>query len=233
MTDHSKILDKIKKCLALSSSSNEHEAEVALRQARKLMDAHGVTDLDVKAAEAEESRCGSRVKSSPPNWEAMLATTIGTTFGCRVLFLSDDSWDEQGEWSFIGCGSSPEVSRYAFDVLIRQVRRARAMHIKSKLQRCKLATKIRRADLFCEGWVLSVTRLIAAFPGSERQRAAIEAYVDKHYPRCGQLKATDRNDGRRLRGHEYGDFAAGHRTGQHAQLNPGVRASTQQSLCLR
>ena len=32
--DHDKILDKIKKCLALSSSSNEHEAAIALRQAQ-------------------------------------------------------------------------------------------------------------------------------------------------------------------------------------------------------
>lgn len=34
MSDKSKILDKIKKCLALSKSSNQHEAQAALRQAQ-------------------------------------------------------------------------------------------------------------------------------------------------------------------------------------------------------
>lgn len=45
MSERNKVLDKIRKCLALSTSSNEHEAAAALRQARKLMDAHGITDL--------------------------------------------------------------------------------------------------------------------------------------------------------------------------------------------
>ena len=48
MSDRDKILDKIKKCLALSASSNEHEAEAALRQARKMMEANGITDLDIR-----------------------------------------------------------------------------------------------------------------------------------------------------------------------------------------
>ena len=37
MIDKTKILDKVKKCLALSKSANENEAATALRQARKLM----------------------------------------------------------------------------------------------------------------------------------------------------------------------------------------------------
>lgn len=36
--DKARELEKIKKCLALSQSSNAHEAESELRQARKLMD---------------------------------------------------------------------------------------------------------------------------------------------------------------------------------------------------
>ncbi len=38
-----KILGKIKKCLALSSSDNPHEAAAAMRQAHALMAAHGVS----------------------------------------------------------------------------------------------------------------------------------------------------------------------------------------------
>lgn len=47
MTDREKALDKIRKCLALGKSPNEHEAAAALRQAQKMMAAHNLTEEDV------------------------------------------------------------------------------------------------------------------------------------------------------------------------------------------
>jgi len=226
MSDRSKILDKIKKCLALSASSNEHEAEAALRQARKMMEMHGVTDLDVQAAEAEERRAKSGAKSQPSNWETMLATKIADAFSCRVIF-SGGFWRRPGEWCFIGCGASPEIAHYAFAVLHRQAKRAREDHIKSRLKRCKVATKTRRADLFSEGWVRSVAGAIVAFSGDEQQGAAIEAFMAKHYPSLKNLQSRDRNDGRSLRDHEYDDYAAGSRSGKDVRLNHGVGGTSQ------
>ncbi len=231
MSDHAKILDKIKKCLALSSSSNEHEAEAALRQARKLMEAHGIDDLDIQAADAEERRAKSGAKSQPANWETTLAVKIGDAFGCQVIFTSAGFWKTHGEWAFIGCGASPEVAHYAFAVLHRQAKRAREEHIKAKLKRCKVATKTRRADLFSEGWVRSVVRTIAVFAGNEQQSAAIDAFMAKHHPSLRNMKSRDRNDGRNLRDHELNDYAAGSRLGKEAQLNRGV-GGAEQSLAL-
>lgn len=225
MSDRAKILDKIKKCLALSASSNEHEAEAALRQARKLMEAHGITDLDVQAAQAEERRAKAGAKSSPSNWESMLAVKVGDAFACHVIF--SHGW-HAGEWCFIGCGAAPEVANYAFSVLHRQAKRARDEHIKTKLKRCKTATKTRRADLFSEGWVRSVVGAISAFAGTEQQTTAINAYLTQNYPSLGTLKTRNRNDGRKLRDHEYDDFAAGSRSGRDAQLNRGVGGVGQQ-----
>lgn len=225
MNDRAKILDKIKKCLALSASSNEHEAEAALRQARKLMEAHGITDLDVQAAQAEERRAKAGAKSSPSKWETMLAVKVGDAFACHVIF--SHGW-RAGEWCFIGCGAAPEVAHYAFSVLHRQAKRAREEHIKTKLKRCKAATKTRRADLFSEGWVSSVVGAISAFAGSEQQTTAIDAFMATHYPSLATLKTRNRNDGRKLRDHEYDDFAAGHRSGRDAQLNRGVGGAGQQ-----
>ena len=221
MSDSVKILDKIKKCLALSASSNEHEAGAALRQARKLMEAHGITDLDIQAAEAEERRAKAGAKSNPANWETGLAVKVGDAFGCRVIF-SSGFWNRQGEWCFIGCGVAPEVAHYAFTVLHRQAKRARDEHIKAKLKRCNVATKTRRADLFSEGWVLSVVDTIVAFAGNDQQASAIDAYMAKNHPSLRNLKARDRNDGRKLREHEYDDYAAGSRSGRDAQINRGV-----------
>lgn len=225
MSEHAKIMDRIKKCLALSASSNEHEAEAALRQARKLMEAHHITGLDIKAAEAEERRAKSGARTQPSNWEMLLAVKTGDAFGCHVVFMGH--WAHKGEWCFIGSDAAPEVAQYAFAVLLRQAKRAREEHIKARLKRCKTVTKTRRADLFSDGWVRSVVGKIAAFAGNERQSGAINAYMAKHYPALDQLKARDRNADRTLREHEYNDFAAGRSQGHDAQLNRGVGGAEQ------
>lgn len=224
MSDRDKIIDKIKKCLALSSSSNEHEATAALRQARKLMEAHGVTDLDMQAATASEERTRAGSKARPANWEASLASRIADAFGCRLIFAGRIT---VGEWIFVGCGAAAEVAKYAFDVLARQARRARAEHIKSKLARCGPTAKTRRADLFSEGWVRAVAGKIEAFASGEAQDAAIAAYVATKYPALGDLAARDRNGDRRLSEREWNDFLAGRRSGSDVTLNRGVGCAGQ------
>lgn len=49
--EKAKVLEKIKKCLALGKSSNEHEAAAALRQAQKLMEKYNVTEEDLEGVE--------------------------------------------------------------------------------------------------------------------------------------------------------------------------------------
>lgn len=215
------VLEKIKKCLALSASSNEHEAETAMRQARALMEKHGIDDADVLAAGAGEHKTTSSVQSTPPNWETMLANYVARGFGCKLIF-SPGWFHESGNWKFIGVGAAPEIAAYAFAVLYRQLKRQRTEHIKTKLKRCKTATKTRRADLFCEGWVHAAAGKIAALAGTPEQDQVIAAYVDKHYPSLSNLNSRDRNDGRKLNEHEYADYHHGSRGGQNAELNRGM-----------
>lgn len=215
------IFEKIKKCMALFASSNEHEAEAALRQARALMEKHGIDDQDMLAYQAGEHHTKAGAQSNPANWESVLVSRVGDAFGCRVIF--SPGWAFQpAKWKFVGCGAAPEVASYAFQVLHRQCKRARAEHITTRLKRCKQATKTRRADLFCEGWIRAVAGKIAALAGNERHDDAIEAYMVKHYPSLSKMQSRDRNDGRSLRGHEYNDLSAGIASGRNADLNRGV-----------
>lgn len=229
MTDREKILDKIKKCLALSASSNEHEAEAALRQARKLMELHGISDQDVQAAGAAEHRQRAGAKTTPSNWETRLASRIGDAFGCRVIF-SNGTFTRQAAWLYIGCGAAPEVAGYAFEVLHRQCKRAREQYIKTRLKRCRPGTKTRRADLFCEGWVSSVVGKIDVFAGTDAQRDAIEAHVATRFPALRRLNSRDRNGDRSLRDHEYNDLIAGSHSGRDAELNRGVGGEQQRQI---
>lgn len=131
-----KILDKIKKCLALASSANEHEAAAALRQAQKLMEQHGLTDQDVLASQASEAGAKAGAVTKPAQWEATLAARIANAFGCELVF-SRRTWTT-AEWRFIGAGSAPEVATYAYQVLLRQApRSAHCVHLLGTEARAK------------------------------------------------------------------------------------------------
>lgn len=217
-----KILDKIKKCLAMASSANEHEAAAALRQAQKLMEAHGVSDRDMLAAQAGESGTKAGAATKPATWEANLAVSVGEAFGCRVLFSQRCT----GIWVFIGFGATHEVASYAFHVLNRQARKARVAYIATGLKRVRRpAVKTARADLFCEGWIRTALGTLTAWTVVPEQDEAVEAFLSVNYPSLQNLKTADRSPKGGLRDHQANDLARGAAAGRSAVLNRGVSAT--------
>jgi len=211
-SNRDKIIAKVKKCLALAKSGNEHEAAAALRQAQKLMAAHSISDLDIEHADIQEeaARAGA----------CELAGRVARAFDCKLIFRTD-LVSGIGRWIFVGATPSGEIARYAFEVLLRQARKARVHYIKTALKRCT-KTRTRRADLFCEGWVTAATLLAATFAGNKATRARITAYLEQKHATLVTLKIRDRNAGHQLSARGYGDFASGHRAGKDAQLNRGL-----------
>jgi len=219
-TARDKIIAKVKKCLALANSGNEHEAAAALRQAQKLMATHGISDLDIEHADIQEETARAGAAFKPARWEGELAVRVARAFDCKVFFRMG-LVSGIGLWIFVGATPSGEIARYAFEVLLRQAKKARAHYIKTALKRCT-KTRTRRADLFCEGWVTAATLLAATFAGNKATRARITAYLEQKHSTLVTLTARDRNAGRSLSERGYGDFASGHRAGRGAQLNRGL-----------
>lgn len=215
--DRDKIIAKVKKCLALAKSSNEHEAATALRQAQKLMQAHGISDLDVEHADIQEESTRAGAARKPARWECGLATSVAAAFDCSVFLACSRP---VGRWVFVGAAPSGEIARYAFEVLFRQAKRARAHYVTTALKRCT-TTRTRRADLFCEGWVMTATELVENFAGSAAAQARVTAYLE-HKHTLTSFQGHNRNAGRNLSERDYGDMQAGHRAGRDAQLNRGV-----------
>ena len=73
--EHEKIIDKIKKCLALSNSDNPHEAAAGLRQAQKLMQMHGLNELDIELSDVQEMRAKAS-NAGVVAWESLLANLV-------------------------------------------------------------------------------------------------------------------------------------------------------------
>lgn len=180
--DKSTALDKIKKCLRLAKSSNPHEAAAALRQAKALMREHGIGETDVAASEANEQHARSGATSRPPSWEIYLADMIAECFGCEIVFRAEWRTRRRGQYAFVGVGCYPEIAAYAFAVLLRQVRKARAAHITARLRRCRSAGKTRRADEFCRGWVCAAEPKVEALVPTQKDERVISAYLAVHYP---------------------------------------------------
>lgn len=223
MSDRDDILEKIRKCMALAKSGSENEAETALRQASKLMEMHQVSQAEMLAAGVGEAKAKSGALVNPSNWENNLASRIAHVFGCRLVH--SQHWD-RSDWVFIGIPPANEVAAYSFEVLFRQARKARQDYMGSALKRHKKSSKVRRADLFSEGWVRSACGNVASITPVEGAKEAVDAYVKLKLPNLGALNSTDRNKGRTLSGKDEMALMAGHQAGRSAQLHQGVGAVT-------
>lgn len=186
--DKEKALDKIKKCLALSRSANEHEAAQALKHAQALMAQYGMTAADVALADVTEY--GSKAPKTVPKWHWRLVHLCGRAFGCERWH--NDNRYEGGSFVFCGLGGRPELAAYAYEVLLRQLKAARRQYIKTALSRVRTSRiKTARADQFCEGWVSRVRDTVQDFARPAAETELLECYISKKYGEFAPAKTRD------------------------------------------
>ena len=218
-----RIIDKIRKCLALSRSSNPHEAAAAMRQAQALMRLHGINEETLELAAVKEAS-HAVASEQIPTWDGRLASMVADAFGCRLLI---SAWKvgpraNVSSWTFIGVGAAAEVSRYAYEVLVRQCRAQRAAYIAEQPRACKRVTKTARGDAFATGWVIAVEPMLERFAGRERQAELLDRYMEQRH---GKLEHEKR---RRRAGSDVaaiGAGIAGSRAGKQARLERGIGGS--------
>lgn len=216
MADRASIVDRIRKCLALSRSANEHEAAVAMAKAQALMREYDISEGELSFADIEEKSAKGNGAVRAPIWEAALALTCSRTFGCET-FMFMDRRAGKPIWKFVGLNPAASLAAYAFCVLHRQLKRDRVTYIRKHLKRCRQATQRRRADSFCEGWVSSVVAKVHRLNVPSETRSLVNAYMEHHYKAMREFKPTDRAQGKHSE-----DFFSGRSTGDLAELNHGV-----------
>lgn len=222
--DQDRILDKIKKCLemAKSKTANANEAEIALRQARKLMDAYSLEMGDVLASMACEAKIEAGSEGEPPAWRVRLAQVCAHAFGTRLIIsaMQVGLWRSVGAFIFVGCAAAPELSGYAYQVLERQLQKARRDFLQlPNNKRCKRSTKVARGDHFANGWIDAVYHKVDEFAGVEDNIAeAIEAYMAKHHANLGKFEMKRR----KLKTRDEGAAEAGYQAGKSAQLHQAI-----------
>ncbi|AFJ01977.1 Protein of unknown function (DUF2786) [Methylophaga frappieri] len=226
------ILDKIKKCLRLAKSSNPHEAATALRQAQTLMKKHGISMDDVVISDVDARLTPSGAGKTPPSHIAILVDMVCQAFGAQAIYtqlLDRKSWTMKGYLEFIGINGAASISAYAYEVLLRQLKRARSEYIKSLNKRLKQSTKVRRADIFCQGWVLAVSEQITPHQNTKAEKNALTKYIDNRWSDKLKSKAPLDRTGK-ARNHDYSAFDSGVSEGKKVQFHQGVNGRKQAAI---
>ena len=207
-----KILDKIKKCLALSKSANEHEAAQALKQAQALMEKYEVNAVDIALSEVSEQGADRRMAVKLAEWQWAVANMISEVFGCQ-------SYRRGKTMMFYGIGNRAEISAYAFDVVYRQISADRRKFLKNCRAR-KQAHRTYLADQFCNGWIMGAWEMVKKFEMSDEEKAVMDGYVKKEYPYMTEARTRDAKSSI-LQGStmEYEALAQGMESGKQVQLH--------------
>lgn len=211
------VLARLRKCLAMSKSANEHEAANALEMVRRIMEEHRLTESDVELSEVNEAAARGSRTQQPTKWEAFLCASVRRALGVEVFI------DQNLDRRYVGRGAAPEIASYAFVVLYRQLKRARTDYIKTSLKRCGPASKRRRADAFCEGWAQAVLLKIIRIAPEAEPDELVGRYLAERHPGLVEINNRGAQLGRRSRD----DFWRGWDEGREAQLQGGVGANAQ------
>lgn len=208
------ILRKIKACLRLAASSNPNEAAAALRQARVMMEAHGVTSAE--AMDVGEAEVTTRSRGAvPPRSVCNLVGLVADGFGAQVLILRGYN---QTLIRFYGTDGSADIAVYAFTVLRRQMDADRLKHI---VRVRKRGNREARGEVFALAWVNAVAHLFPSAEVAEAKRLAIAEVFKLRHPDVSTGPGRDLTK----RGKASDDDAlAGHRAGRTAKLHRGVNA---------
>jgi len=236
-----RILAKIKKCLALSSSPNSNEAAIALKQAHALMERHGVSAQEIGMSDIGESTASSVTMSrdKPARWEASLAAIVGQAFGCkmmvsRVVYSNGGGHVNDGAYIFVGLKQQVEIASYTATVLIRKCKSARKKWLADNF--AGLGTGVpgfkrkrtRMGDMFAEGWVASIAKLVADFANPPEIDAAIDRHIEL---RSNNSEASVRAiPSKEIGSHEASAAAAGVRAAKGEQIYRPMESGAAQAM---
>lgn len=236
MNSNQKVIDKIKKLLALAKSPEEHEAALALRKAQQLMKENGITTTDIAAGEIVEITSDVYIQARTiKDWFSVLVWEVAELFQCGAYVLTECKYDMksgrrkyQSKPVFFGKGVNPELAEYYFTVLYRKLRRARADHMK-----LFFADKTTYGDSFAIGWVVAVRDKIR--PMAPPRPTTAETTGIKGLVPVDAIKAYEANlNARQLdaRESQRGNVSSryGYRAGQKVEVHKPVEKSQASGL---
>lgn len=227
-----RIIDKVKKCMALSKSDNPNEAAAALRQAQALMRKYSIDEAGLVASEvvSADIDCLSGNGARPPAWESMLVMLVGTAFGCQGMFVPGAKLNGRragGVYRYLGIAAQATMAAHTATVLLRLLRSSRLLHAKQLRDEAKAegwkptkAEERSAADAFCLGWLTAVREQVVAFANPPEIKQAIQRKLLEH---TGGRTATTVSV--RINRFDQSSVADGGKAGSDVRLHRPVEAT--------
>ncbi|GJL37538.1 hypothetical protein TUM17576_43580 [Enterobacter hormaechei] len=234
MENKEKYLQRIKNLLAMArNNSSAEEAALAMRRAQRLMATHklSATDVDFMDINEASTQKAPSHAGKMPEYMALLAIMIARVFGVKFYTSHGcDHWNKPAKRTihYYGPDERPQIAAYSFEVLGKQLAKARREYIATMRKNIKPATKVARADTFCSAWVNGAYAVVSDFIVTDAETTLMEAYRERIFSQ-GMKTLEPRKPGK-ARGT---DDAAhmGFFAGSNAQLHHAVGGSaTQKTL---
>ncbi len=230
-----RLIDKIRKLMALSHSPNEHEAALAAARAREILDKYdlSLTEVEMNDEEIIEHRVETGTKE-PPLWMGRLALYVGKAFNCRIFRL-------YGMMVFCGTKADTQVSEFTYTFLFRTVKRLCKEH-KASLEKSGIWNAQFRGrsgsrtymKSYALGVVNAIDQKLREFVQSRDRMQKFEDFkkatgkdlvviknqaVDRY---CEKLHLRHTQSHARV---DYSGFEAGRRDGRSVQIHHGVNGA--------
>lgn len=217
----SKVLERIRKLLALADSPNEHEARIAMNTARRLMSEHQVELATHSRITRYTSRQLGGVSGRRSKVDQLLAGLLTSHFGVQAIWIS--AYDVQRGVS----GRALEISGSFEHVEVAEYVHAFVRHTAERLwtrhRREQRIPSDRDRQSFLEGVVLGFRERLDGELRRQKQEeglvlvqdAELLGWFERRYPRRvsrGSLKIRSS-----------AAQAAGREAGRELTVNPGIR----------
>ena len=127
-----KHLDRIKKLLALSKSSNQNEAELAAARAAELMARHQINEAELGEFDADDLNINEWALDEARQityWQGYAAQAAAHAFGGRMYANGDRVPDGKGGYRkrvrlmFVGREKDRDAAAYLYQYFVREIRR--------------------------------------------------------------------------------------------------------------
>ncbi|MFS8367851.1 DUF2786 domain-containing protein [Acetobacter oryzifermentans] len=222
-----KLIERIKRLLALSKSPNEHEAAAAMSKAQELMRELSITEEDLELTDFATVRTDTLLVKSGhklPVYVSDLACLMETAFGVECIF-SDGQRNK--DVIFVGTKSKTEICVYTWTVLARILKTKMAEYKFSITHlKCSPGKKAALAEEYCEGWVSGVRQNIVPDTVSQRESELTKKLINMKF----KIKPADLR-GSGASGDEANDaYFQGIQARENTRLHQGMQADKRGTL---
>lgn len=121
-----RIIERVRKLLALSNSSNEHEAALAAAHAQRLLAEHNLAMSELEVQDEGAGEVELEVAKTVPKWLSSLFATVANTFDCFPVVTTTHFCSRL---RFIGVGEDPGVAACTLQYLMKELRRLASAYL--------------------------------------------------------------------------------------------------------